>query len=147
MIGNIVTLLVSWLLLTLIGLLYLEIAKYKQEKDVEIFIGFLNKFIGQNYYNSHSFDRQFNSLLVQPYHDYCIQSDLYKYYHPDVIMKDVYTFREYSGLVKQALQQHYFDVLPNVTLHKRNKEIIKLLIFSTLQIQIAFVINTAIHLL
>ncbi|CAD8189187.1 unnamed protein product [Paramecium octaurelia] len=123
MIGNIVTLLVSWLLLTLIGLLYLEIVKYKQEKDVEIFIGFLNKFIGQNYYNSHSFDRQFNSLLVQPQHDYCIQSDLYKYYHPDVIMNDVYTFREYSGLVKQALQQHYFDVLPNVTLHKRNKEI------------------------
>ncbi|CAK92738.1 unnamed protein product (macronuclear) [Paramecium tetraurelia] len=123
MIVNIITLLVSSLSLTFIGLLYTEIVSYKQQKDVEIFIGFLNKFIAQNYYNSQSFDRQFNSLLVQPQHDYCIQSDSYKYYHPDAIMKDTYTFRESSGLIKQALQQHYFDILPNVTLYKRNKEI------------------------
>ncbi|CAD8208080.1 unnamed protein product [Paramecium octaurelia] len=122
MIANIITFLVSSLSLTFIGLLYTQIVTYKQQKDVEILIGFLNKFISQNYYNPQSYDREFNSLLVQPENDYCIHSDTYKYYHPDSIMLDTYTFREYSGLVKQALQQHFFDVLPNVTLHKRNKE-------------------------
>ncbi|CAK61412.1 unnamed protein product (macronuclear) [Paramecium tetraurelia] len=123
MIANIITLLVSSLSLTFIGLLYTQIVTYKQQKDVEILIGFLNKFISQNYYNPQSYDRQFNSLLVQPENDYCIRSDTYKYYHPDSIMMDTYTFREYPGLIKQALQQHFFDVLPNVTLHKRNKDL------------------------
>ncbi|CAD8200294.1 unnamed protein product [Paramecium pentaurelia] len=123
MLANLITLLVSSLSLTFIGLLYTEIVTYKYQKDVEIFIGFLNKFISQNYYNPQSYDRQFNSILVQPQHDYCIQSDTYKYYHPNSIMMDTYTFREYSGLVKQALQQHFFDVLPNVTLYKRNTKI------------------------
>ncbi|CAD8109435.1 unnamed protein product [Paramecium sonneborni] len=123
MIANMITILVSSLSLTFIGLLYSEIVTYKQQKDVEIFIGFLNKFISQNYYNHPSIQRQFNSLLVQPYNEYCIKSDTYKYYHPDSIMNDTYTFRESMGLVKQALQQHFFDVLPNVTLFKRNKRI------------------------
>ncbi|CAD8188739.1 unnamed protein product [Paramecium pentaurelia] len=95
---------------------------YINKGNVEIVIGFLNQFISQNYYSPEAFTKEFNTILVQPQHDYCIKSDTYKYYHPEVIMNDTYTFREYRGVVKDALQQYFFDVLPNVYLHRKNKD-------------------------
>ncbi|CAD8093785.1 unnamed protein product [Paramecium primaurelia] len=119
---NTITLLISFIFIYSLGHVYMTRVTYINKGNVEIVIGFLNQFISQNYYSPEAFTKEFNTILVQPQHDYCIKSDTYKYYHPEVIMNDTYTFREYRGVVKDALQQYFFDVLPNVYLHRKNKD-------------------------
>ncbi|CAD8170403.1 unnamed protein product [Paramecium octaurelia] len=119
---NTITLLISFIFLYSLGHVYMTRVTYINKGNVEVVIGLLNQFISQNYYSPEAFTKEFNTILVQPQHDYCIKSDTYKYYHPDVIMNDTYTFREYRGVVKEALQQYFFDVLPNVNLHRNNKD-------------------------
>jgi hypothetical protein len=31
---------------------------------------------------------------MQAENDYCIRSDAYKYFHPDIVLKDLYVIRE-----------------------------------------------------
>ncbi|CAD8070870.1 unnamed protein product [Paramecium sonneborni] len=123
MFGNTITFLISLILIYYLGNLYMTKVTYINKGNVEVVIGLLNQFISQNYYSPEAISKEFNTILVQPQQDYCIKSDTYKYYHPDVVMNDTYTFREYQGVVKDALQKHFFDVLPNVNLHRKNKDI------------------------
>ena len=51
---------------------------------------------------------------MKPEFDYCKRSDLYKFYHPDVIMTDTYTFREAKGVIKEALRSSYYDCIPKM---------------------------------
>lgn len=39
---------------------------------------------------------KFNQLKIMPRIDYCIKSDTYKYFHPDVVMNDLHVVREES---------------------------------------------------
>jgi len=38
-----------------------------------------------------------------------------------VILQDTYTFREYPGVIKDALQQNYYDVIPKMKRFKTNR--------------------------
>ncbi|CAD8090559.1 unnamed protein product [Paramecium sonneborni] len=119
---NTITFLISLIFIYSLGNLYLLRITYINRENVEIVIGLLNQFISQNYYSPEAISKEFNTILVQPQHDYCIKSDTYKYFHQDIVMNDTYTFREYQGVVKNALQKYFFDVLPNLNLYRKNKD-------------------------
>lgn len=57
---------------------------------------------------------------MNPEADYCIRSDIYKFYHPDSILNDTYIIREAKGLIKEFLQKNYFDSLPNIVFKRKN---------------------------
>ena len=52
--------------------------------------------------------------------DYCIKSDTYKYFHPDVVMNDLHVVREESyEIPKKIVRQLTFDGLPFLMRYRR----------------------------
>ncbi|CAD8067466.1 unnamed protein product [Paramecium primaurelia] len=48
---------------------------------------------------------------------YCLKSDLYKIFHPQIVLEDSYVFRDYGGkdLARSIIRNQMFDVSPNFT--------------------------------
>ncbi|CAK77369.1 unnamed protein product (macronuclear) [Paramecium tetraurelia] len=48
---------------------------------------------------------------------YCLKSDLYKIFHPQIVLEDSYVFRDYGGndLARIIIKNQMFDVSPNFT--------------------------------
>jgi hypothetical protein len=50
-----------------------------------------------------------------------MKSDAYKFFHPDVILKDTYLVREKSvEIPKKIVREHTFDALPFLTRYRES---------------------------
>ncbi|CAK72571.1 unnamed protein product (macronuclear) [Paramecium tetraurelia] len=95
---------------------------YKNRQEVDQILTYLNKYLTNTYYAPSANHSAYNSILVKPEYDYCKRSDLYKFYHPDVIMTDTYTFREVKGVIRETLRSSYFDCIPQMYLKMKNSQ-------------------------
>ncbi|CAD8140465.1 unnamed protein product [Paramecium octaurelia] len=97
---------------------------YKNKQEVEQILTYLNKYLTTTYYAPPANHSAYNSILVKPEYDYCKRSDIYKFYHPDVIMTDTYTFREARGVIRDALRSSYYDCIPKMYFKIQNTQIL-----------------------
>lgn len=86
----------------------------------------MNQLINRRVHNNMNTTRQtqqINNMRLVGEVDYCSKSDAYKYFHPDVVMKDIVTIRDaYSGLVRDILKDETFDSVPLMFLTKNNTQ-------------------------
>ncbi|CAD8046757.1 unnamed protein product [Paramecium sonneborni] len=122
MFGKVIVLIMSILSLILIYNFIRISLVYKNKQEVDQILTYLNKYLTTHYYDPPNNHSAYNSILVQPEFDYCKRSDLYKFYHPDVIMTDTYTFREAKGVIKNALRSSYYDCIPQMYLKLGNSQ-------------------------
>lgn len=93
---------------------------------MEDIVEHFNEVITRNYYNNSERvkNKDINTILVKPEIGYCVRSDTYKYFHPDVIMDDIYITREYKNdLPRRILKTMTFDAVPGMHLVRDNKSI------------------------
>ncbi|CAD8046668.1 unnamed protein product [Paramecium primaurelia] len=114
MFGKVIVLIISILSHLLIYNFIRISLVYKNKQEVDQILTYLNKYLTTTYYAPPANHSAYNSILVKPEFDYCKRSDLYKFYHPDVIMTDTYTFREAKGVIKEALRSSYYDCIPKM---------------------------------
>ncbi|KAM3127735.1 hypothetical protein pb186bvf_020167 [Paramecium bursaria] len=126
MLGSAISFVVSLSLILLTRVFMMSNLIYQNKKEVSQILTQINQYVYNNFGIHNSYATQnsiYNSLLVRQDNDYCRKSDLYKYYHPDVLMKDTYFIREVRGLIKEILQDHYFDGIPQMQFFRKNTEI------------------------
>ncbi|CAD8046401.1 unnamed protein product [Paramecium sonneborni] len=132
MFGKVIVFIVSILILLLTYNFIRTSLVYKNKQEVDQILNYLNKYLTQTYFGPTIIKSQYNSILVKPEADYCQRSDLYKFYHPDIVMKDTYTFRETRGVIKETLRSSYYDCIPQMIykqINTQNDSIISNLIF------------------
>ncbi|CAD8138308.1 unnamed protein product [Paramecium pentaurelia] len=122
MFGKVIVLIMSILSLLLIYNFIRISLVYKNRQEVDQILTYLNKYLTNTYYAPPTNHSAYNSILVKPEFDYCKRSDLYKFYHPDVIMTDTYTFREAKGVIREALRSSYYDCIPQMYHKLRNTQ-------------------------
>ncbi|CAD8142537.1 unnamed protein product [Paramecium octaurelia] len=122
MFGKVIVLIVSILSLLLTYNFIRTSLVYKNKQEVDQILSYLNKYLTQTYFAPVAIKTQYNSILVRPEADYCKRSDLYKFYHPDIVMKDTYTFREARGVIRETLRSSYYDCIPQMTYKLKNTQ-------------------------
>ncbi|CAD8138108.1 unnamed protein product [Paramecium pentaurelia] len=122
MFGKVIVLIVSILSLLLTYNFIKTSLVYKNKQEVDQILSYLNKYLTQTYFAPLATKTQYNSILVKPEIDYCKRSDLYKFYHSDIVMKDTYTFREARGVIRETLRSSYYDCIPQMTYKLKNTQ-------------------------
>ncbi|CAD8120836.1 unnamed protein product [Paramecium sonneborni] len=103
--------------------------QYDQVKDI---LRQMNQLATTNFYNNRKYfsnTRRFRFDLSKSEIDlnesYCNQSDVLKFYHPDIVLKDIYTTRETNDLTQEIVQTISFITIPDVSQeNKKNKTIL-----------------------
>lgn len=82
---------------------------YRYPKSVRKILSVLNIYIASTTYSNR--EVQQNELFIKEDFDYCVQSDFYKFYHPDTVLRDQVTLRDERDYAAYLLQRSTFDAL------------------------------------
>lgn len=67
-----------------------------------------------------------NKSLYYNNESYCINSDVMKFYHPDIVLKDIHSSRETEDLTKEIISNITFGVREGENIKVNNKSIVPL---------------------
>ncbi|CAK56620.1 unnamed protein product (macronuclear) [Paramecium tetraurelia] len=125
-------LLVSLCILFLQKWLFENTLVYKQYDQVKDIIKQMNTLTTTNFFNNrdyytskrlYRFDLSKSQIYLND--SYCNQSDTFKFYHPDVVLKDIHTTRDTDDLTQEIVQSISFIKITNYTEGKiRNKSVL-----------------------
>ncbi|CAD8096417.1 unnamed protein product [Paramecium primaurelia] len=102
---------------------------YKQYDQVKDILKQMNNLTTSNFYNNRkyfsnkrSFRFDLSKSQIQLNETYCNQSDTFKFYHPDIVLKDIYTTRETDDLTQEIVKSISFIKIPNQTKDKQQNK-------------------------